>query len=91
MNALCNWCVMKCPGRKIVFCMGNAKYHCCEYQADPTNDAVSETKAIETTDDYLHVKVSRHKDRKASKFGGKVENDLPQKSLSQLTKEQLVL
>jgi hypothetical protein len=91
MNALCNWCVTKYPGRKIVFCMDNAKYHRREYQANPTNDTVSETEAIETIDDYLRLKVSRHKGRKAGKVGGKVENDLPQKSVSQLSKEQLVL
>ncbi|KAG0326077.1 hypothetical protein BG000_001541 [Podila horticola] len=51
--------------------MDNAKYHHREYQANPTNNAVSETEVIDTIDDYMRLKISRLKDRKAGKVGGK--------------------
>jgi len=96
MVALCEWCALKYPGRKIVFCMDNAKYHRREYQANPTREAAVGEEQVKTVDDYLERKVrassgvkgSRRKGNKGRK--GKQENAPLQKSLSQLTKEELV-
>lgn len=89
MTALCEWCKTKYPGRKIVFCMDNAKYHHHEYQAHPTDEATSTEEPIRTIDDYLCLKVNRGKGK--SKEAKKIKNDPPQKSLSKMNKEELVL
>ncbi|CAO3568837.1 unnamed protein product [Mortierella alpina] len=81
MKALCRWCKTKYPEKKVVFCMDNAKYHRRKYQ-DPSQQVDTETEHIATIDDYLRVTRSRRK--------GKLENNAPQKSLSQLNKDGLV-
>ena len=82
MTALCRWCQDQHPGKKVVFCMDNAKYHRREYQADPTQEIDAEVDSIASIDDYLRLKRYRRK--------GKIENKAPQKSLSQLNKPDLV-
>ena len=90
MIALCSWCETHYPERNIVFCMDNAKYHRREYQAqvNPTGETDSVEEPIKTVDDYLRVKVGRGNGK--GKRSKKVENESPQKSLSQMKKEELV-
>jgi len=98
MVALCEWCALTYPGRKIVFCMDNAKYHRREYQANRTREAEIAEEQVRTVDDYLQRKArSRNGEKdsgckgKRGRVGkGKQENAPPQKSLSQLKKEELV-
>ncbi|KAF9271444.1 hypothetical protein BGZ74_006023, partial [Mortierella antarctica] len=70
--------------------MDNAKYHRREYQAQvsPTDEAASADEPIRTIDDYLRLKIKRGKGKGRS--AKQIENEAPQKSLSQLKKEELV-
>jgi hypothetical protein len=94
MTALCDWCKTHYPGRKIVFCMDNAKYHRREHQNwRPVDKAAGTEELIRTVEDYLRLKVNRGKGKGKGKgkVTKKVENEAPQKSLSQMNKEELVL
>ena len=82
MVALCKWCAAKYPHRKVVFCMDNAKYHRSEYQANPANEAAIGNESVKTVDEYLTQKTNARK--------GKLPNAPPQKSLSQLKKDELI-
>lgn len=90
MTALCEWCRTNYPERKVVFCMDNAKYHRREHQAKsrPNDEVSNPDELIRTSDDYLRLKVNRGKGK--GKGNKKVENEVPQKSLSQMKKEELV-
>ncbi|KAG0055095.1 hypothetical protein BGZ83_009622 [Gryganskiella cystojenkinii] len=77
MTALCEWCKTHYPGREIVFCMDNAKYHRREYQAQaqPTEEAAAPEEPIRTVEDYLRLKVNKGKVKGKSKDKGKNEGE----------------
>ena len=95
MVALCKWCEEEYPGRKIVFCMDNAKYHRREFQGGSASEAAIGDKSVEAVDEYLKRKADARKTEAKAKGKDKgkskdKEKDPPQKSLSQLTKGELI-
>ncbi|KAG0195079.1 hypothetical protein BGX28_002349, partial [Mortierella sp. GBA30] len=85
-KALCTWCKDKYAGKKVVFCMDNAKYHRREYQgvSDQEVDADTETntRQIRIVEDYIAL---NHGNRR-----GKLADKPAQKSLSSMNKPELV-